>query len=246
MFKDGATRTDAHLRDMSSRSRVLAVDDDPRGLLALALLLRAHGYIVDSVASGPEALRALEGDSYDVIIADEHMPGMSGSEMLAIARKLYPSTVRIVLTAGASVDSTIRSINEAGVFRYLTKPCPQPVLLGTVAEAVKLGTREVLYAQVMDSALTQSRLLMEAGEIASVGHKDQARPVQVSGFAPEELGRLSTREREVLEMVAGGRRVSDIANTLFISNHTVRNHLKAIFRKLDIHSQSEIVRRTRR
>jgi DNA-binding NarL/FixJ family response regulator len=230
---------------MARRFRVLAVDDDPRGLLALVTLLRSHDYVVDSAASGPEALEVMERAEYDIVISDERMPGMTGSELLAIVRIKHPQAMRIVLTASASLVSTIRSINEGAVFRYLTKPCPHDLMLATVAEAIRTKLRESLHAKLIDHALIQSRLLVEAGQMPSPGAHNGIGQVSISGFGPEDLGRLSSREREVLEMLAAGRRVVDIAKTLFISNHTVRNHLKAIFRKLHVHSQSEIVRRMR-
>ena len=69
--------------------------------------------------------------------------------------------------------------------------------------------------------------------------------VHESGFGPELLAMLSEREREVFNLLADGQRLSQIAGSLFISRHTARNHLKAIFRKLDVHSQTEMMDRSR-
>jgi DNA-binding CsgD family transcriptional regulator len=67
----------------------------------------------------------------------------------------------------------------------------------------------------------------------------------VGGFDPQLLATLSLREREVFGLIVDGLRISQIAEALFISPHTARNHLKMIFEKLDVHSQTEVLDRTR-
>jgi two-component system probable response regulator PhcQ len=59
----------------------------------------------------------------DVVISDEKMPGMSGSEFLSLVRQEYPDTIRIILTGYGSLESAIRAINEGEIYRLFTKPC---------------------------------------------------------------------------------------------------------------------------
>jgi two-component system, probable response regulator PhcQ len=229
---------------MVARPTVLIVDDEPNVVEGLGVVLRSEPYTVLTATSGRQALDLLERQSVDVIVTDEEMPGMRGSELLAQVRKLYPETMRLVLTGQASVHSAIRSINEAAVHRYLTKPCPPAVLKSAIAEAVQAKARLAVHARLVEVAREQSRLLAEEGTLSGPVRAPGAAPPP-RGFSEEALQALSLREREVLELLAQGRRVSQIAQSLFISGHTVRNHVKAIFRKLDVHSQVEIVQRAR-
>jgi two-component system probable response regulator PhcQ len=102
---------------------VLIVDDQEliRDLLEEALK-REH-YSVLSAASAEQALALLESHPVDVVISDEVMPGMAGSDFLAIVRRKYPETIRMILTGRARLDSAIKAINEGEVYRFFTKPC---------------------------------------------------------------------------------------------------------------------------
>ena len=117
-------------------AKILIVDDQPMVLDILKQLLDTGPFHVDTALSGPEALDILKRQSVDVIIADERMPGMEGSELLAIVRDQYPDTVRIILTAYASVENAMRAINEAEVFRFLTKPCSVTELRSIIEDAM--------------------------------------------------------------------------------------------------------------
>lgn len=102
---------------------VLIVDDQAaiRGVLQTALT--REGYRVLSAPSAEAALKVLESEAVDVVISDEKMPGMSGTQFLAIVRQRYPDTIRIILTGYASLDTAIRAINEGEIYRFFTKPC---------------------------------------------------------------------------------------------------------------------------
>lgn len=113
---------------------VLCVDDEPRVLQGLRLNLEPH-YRVSTATSGAAALEACQADRPAVIISDLRMPGMDGTDFLSRMRDQNPSAVRILLTGHADVDAAIAAVNQAGVFRFLTKPCRPPMLLGTLEEA---------------------------------------------------------------------------------------------------------------
>ena len=124
--------------------KVLVVDDQPLILGVLKDILSRGPYTVRTAPSGQDALDLMERESIDVVISDERMPGMQGSEFLTIVRKQYPDTVRIILTGHASVDSAIRAINQGEIFRFLTKPVNSEVLHTAVREALahKAGGRD--------------------------------------------------------------------------------------------------------
>lgn len=108
---------------------VLLVDDDQNVLHGLVRAFRHQPYELYTATSGEEALLILKGRNVDVIVTDEQMPGMCGSDLLAWVAENYPEVTRIVLTGRPTVEIAIRAINEGGVYQFFTKPC-NPALLG--------------------------------------------------------------------------------------------------------------------
>jgi two-component system probable response regulator PhcQ len=119
--------------------KVLIVDDEHiiTDLLKDALSREPYGIL--SASSAEEALPILDRERLDVVISDEKMPGMSGSEFLAVVREKYPDTIRMILTGHASLESAIRAINEGEVYRFFTKPCNVFDLAMTIRQAIKLN-----------------------------------------------------------------------------------------------------------
>ena len=105
------------------KQKILLVDDVPAIRDMLAEAFTKDGFEVYTAGSAEEALNLLAGHPVDVIISDEKMPGMSGSQFLAVVRKRYPDTVRMILTGQATLESAIRAINEGEIYRFFTKPC---------------------------------------------------------------------------------------------------------------------------
>ncbi len=121
--------------------KILIVDDQPLVLSVLRDILSRGPYHVLAVESAEKALQLMEGESVDVVISDERMPGMQGSEFLAIVRNKYPQVVRIILTGHASVESAMRAVNESEIFRFLTKPVNRDVLHKAVEDALISKTK---------------------------------------------------------------------------------------------------------
>lgn len=229
-----------------TESRVLVVDDEPEAVDAIREALFREPYEIVGVTDPREALEVLRRTPVDVIVTDEKMPNIEGTELLAIVRREHPSVVRIILTAHASVASTVRAINEGGVFRYLLKPFPARALSDTIREALRTKRKEELRTQVWDGARTQYRALVgafaEGAEPLETGSRapsaEPSDPASHSGWE-----RLSEREREIALALIEGKYPKAIAQLLDISVHTVRNHLKTIYRKLGVRSQLELVTR---
>ena len=116
---------------------LLIVDDEPNVLNVLVDFFSNEPYGVFSAATAEDALDILERENIDVVITDELMPGMSGSEFISIVRKKFPDTVRIILTGHASLEKAIRAINEGEIYRFFTKPCNLVDLALTVRQALK-------------------------------------------------------------------------------------------------------------
>jgi len=120
-----------------AQARVLCVDDEPRIVQGLSAHLRRR-YQVLTAHGGQQALEELKGaGSVAVVVSDMRMPGMDGASLLAEVRRLYPDTVRILLTGEPGRDAVVSAVNKGQIFRFLTKPCPAEELLDCIGAAVE-------------------------------------------------------------------------------------------------------------
>ena len=101
---------------------VLIVDDEEVVRASLGRVLSNFGYNILIAHDGEEALRTLQATSVQVIITDNHMPGLSGVDLLKIVRVRHPLVVRIMLTGDSNPETPVRSINESEVYRFIRKP----------------------------------------------------------------------------------------------------------------------------
>ena len=125
---------------MNSKPRILLVDDEERILRTLTMLLRMQ-YQVFSTTDGHEALKILQQEKINVLISDQRMPTMIGTELLEKAKNLSPNTVRILLTGYADVEAAMDSVNDGEIFRYINKPWGPKELRDTVADAVNIAAK---------------------------------------------------------------------------------------------------------
>ena len=115
---------------------ILVVDDDLAVLDSLTEQLKCEGYTVLASATVEGALELLRSHRFAVIISDQKMPGMLGTELLAEAKRLQPHSSRILITGMLSADTVINAINHGEIFRFLAKPWLRAELLATVTNAV--------------------------------------------------------------------------------------------------------------
>jgi DNA-binding NtrC family response regulator len=115
---------------------VLLVDDDTSLTAALQRRLRNEPYRTIIAGSGDEALLILEGRPVDVLVSDEHMPGMSGVELVSEVRRRRPAVVSVMLSGQASAGTVIRALNQGQIFRFLLKPCDVEELATVVRHAL--------------------------------------------------------------------------------------------------------------
>ncbi len=116
---------------------VLLVDDDADVLHCLTRMLQRQPYQLYTARSGDEAMTLLKCRQVDVIVADERMPGMSGSELLAWVARNYPDVTCIMLTGQASVEAVMRAVNEGSVYHVFTKPCNEVDLAIAIRKALE-------------------------------------------------------------------------------------------------------------
>jgi len=125
---------------MVAASRVLYVDDEPGLCRAFARIFLSDASLrVSTVGTPEEAIELLGRERFDVIVSDLRMPGMSGLELLAAARKRQPETRRLLVSGYADFESALDAINEVGIDRLLTKPWQNEEVRGAVEAAAKLA-----------------------------------------------------------------------------------------------------------
>ncbi len=117
--------------------KILLVDDEPMVLEALKRALRKEGYELAGANSAEQGLDILAKEKIDVVVSDEMMPGMAGSDFLGIVYSEYPETIRILLTGHPNLDTAIRAINKSQVYRFLIKPCSAIELSITIRQALQ-------------------------------------------------------------------------------------------------------------
>ena len=119
------------------KQTVLLVDDDVNVLYGLARALRKQPYHLYTARSAEEAMDALKAHCVDVIVSDEQMTGLCGTDLLVWVARNYPEIVRIVLTGHVTVDSALRAINDGQVYQYLVKPCSDLHLMSMICKALE-------------------------------------------------------------------------------------------------------------
>ena len=206
--------------------RELIVDDHALFRRGLEMVLDEEDDIelVGQASDGAEATLKAAESLPDVVLMDVRMPKSSGIEACRALKEAAPSTKIIMLTISDEEEDLFEAI-RAGASGYLLKDIP----LDEVAESV----RAVHGGQSLISPSMAGKLLTE---FATLGRRDSAQRVEQVP-AP----RLTDREMEVLKLVAKGMNNRDIARELFISENTVKNHVRNILEKLQIHSRMEAV-----
>jgi DNA-binding NarL/FixJ family response regulator len=201
--------------------RVVIVDDHPLTQEALASLLTQHGFdVVGQAASGEEAIKLTAKIQPDLVLLDLSMPGMSGLEALPELRRLAPACEVVVLTASGT-EANLMSAIRGGAAGYVLKTEPPQRIIEFL--------RGVANGEAALSGAIARRLL------------EQVRDGGVRNLAvPDEIAsKLSARELEVLLLLDEHLGTEEIARRLYISEHTVRSHVKSLLRKLDVSSRRE-------
>ena len=207
--------------------RVLIVDDHALFRRGLEMVLDEENDIelVGQASDGAEATQRAAESLPDVVLMDIRMPKSSGIVACRAMKEAAPSTKIVMLTISDEEEDLFEAI-RAGASGYLLKDIP----LDEVAEAV----RAVHGGQSLISPSMAGKLLTE---FATLARRNEDEPPQQQLPAPK----LTEREMEVLKLVAKGMNNRDIAKELFISENTVKNHVRNILEKLQIHSRMEAV-----
>ncbi len=133
---------------------VLCVDDEVNVLNALKRLFRKEGFTLLTASSGAEALKLLQDNPVHMIISDQRMPEMSGTELMARVKECYPDMIRIILTGYTDVDTITESINQGHIYKFFLKPWNDQSLVLEIRQALEqydlVQTNKTLHQKVLE------------------------------------------------------------------------------------------------
>lgn len=202
--------------------RVVLADDHRIMRQGLAALLDREPdiRIVGEAADGVEAVKASLALRPDMVIADLTMPKLNGIEAIRRILDRMPETKTICLSIHSD-PQRVAAVIDAGIRGYLLKDCAFEELV----QAVRLVLCDKVY------------LSPEIAGIVLEGYRGRRSDAEASAFSD-----LTTREREILQLLAEGHATKDIANRLNVSPKTVGAHREHVMRKLEIHNIAELTR----
>ncbi len=202
-----------------SRAKVLLVDDHPLVLDSLRQLIEPHFTVVGMVGDAQELLSRAKDLQADVILLDASLPGMSGFEAARQLKVLLP-TVKIIMVTMLTEAISVSEAFKAGASGYVLKQSASDELHEAI-ESVLMNKRYV--SRKVDADVREA--------------------VEHEWFRPEGYSsELTTRQREILVLLADGRSTKDIAQALKISMKTVEFHKANITRKLGVHTTSDLIK----
>lgn len=177
---------------MLQGAKILIVDDERTTRLSLSEIFTLRGATTAVAADGQEALDLIAKNSYDLIVLDIKMPGVSGLQVLETVQRVAPATVVILLTAHATVDSAIRALRQ-GAFDYLLKPA-QPKTIIEVVERGLAKRQEYVRRQNLVGLMEQTVEAFRLGDApASVPAAKTSEPVLQAGDLSLDIGRREAR-----------------------------------------------------
>ncbi len=203
-------------------TRLLLADDHRMLRDSLRRSLEEHGFdVVGEAGDGAEAVRLAQTLTPDVVLMDVSMPNLDGVEATRQIARVVPGSQVVMLTMHADGEVMARAI-QAGAVGYLVKDCS----IDDVVSVLRLA------------ASGESVLSPELATSMLADVKKRAR-----GWGNGEAAVISAREEEVLQLVADGLSLPEVAAALYISVKTVKNHLASIYAKLDARDRTQAVLR---
>ena len=222
MATNGAQTAAVHARGTETRCRVVVADDDVLLREGVASLLERTGFeVVGRAGDGAELIELVRRLKPDLVLVDIRMPpnhSLEGLEAARAIRRELPDTGIVVLSAHVEVDHAMELLESGRRTGYLLKG-----RVTDVDEFVDTLDRIARGASVIDPALVH--------ELVAARHRN------------DPLAELSSREREVLSLMAEGRSNAGIARRLFVTEGTVEKHVRSILSKLPIRATQDDHRR---
>lgn len=209
------------MTEVAQTSRtILVVDDEINIINALKRTLRRDGYTILTANSGEEGLALLVKHEVGVIISDQRMQQMTGVEFLRKVKTLYPKTLRIVLSGYTELESVTRAINEGAIYKFLTKPWDDDLLLDNIREAF-------LHYEMEQENLRLTRELQSANDELSMLNLNLEQKVADKTREITRSINVLQISQEILEHLPIGIIGIDNQNMIVVSNRRA----EAIFRQ---------------
>jgi DNA-binding NarL/FixJ family response regulator len=206
--------------------RVVVVDDDPhiRLVIAQELMADARTLLVAQAGSVREGRKAIKQYEFDVLLVDLNLGDGDAFDLLEYLKPTRPSVQAVVISVMENEEQVIRAF-ELGASGYVSKNS----WFGNYSQAVL----QVANGGASITPNLARRLLQRFGRANSAESKRRQ---------PDEADRLSTREKEILRLVASGYTSVEVGSRLLISSMTVNTHLRNIYRKLQVRTRAQAVR----
>lgn len=204
-------------------------------------LQRAGFSVLGLAASGAEAVAQINRHRPNLVVMDIGLPGeLDGIQVAATMDGA--ASIPVLYVTGRVDEATLARASTTNVMGYVVKPFDERQLQTAAVLAItRAGVLSRTAGSLQKHRATEQALQTIAGVLQEMGI------VHASGWETKPgLSALSRREMEVMRRLVNNARVSTIARVLHLSPHTVRNHLKTIYRKLGVHSQTELIEWTRR
>jgi len=211
---------------MKEQARLLFVDDEERIVNLLRMMFRAD-YEVHIATSGQQALEIIAAHNIHVIVSDQRMPGMTGTELLSEVRQRSPATMRVLLTGYSDLSAIVGSVNEGEVFRFINKPWDQAEIKDIIADAVEAARATAGIALLSTEVPAHASGADERPELLllddSPSHREAIShilgvdyTVRCATSIPEALSILEQHNVGVIvsEAVVGGQSAGDLLRVL--------------------------------
>ena len=183
------------------QNSLLLVDDEPNVSTSLLRLLRKENYQVFTAESGEKALEILQKNPIKVIVSDQRMPNMTGSELFAQVKEKYPDTIRIILSGYTDFESISDAINKGSIYKFLEKPWNNEVFRAEIRQAFDtqgLMQRNQQLNHLFESTIEAITICNEQGCIESVNpafcHLTDFFPIDVIGKPLMDLFKIYPQE----------------------------------------------------
>ena len=209
----------------AGKPRVFLVDDHAMFRSGVRSELAGHVQVVGEADDVGPAIAAITEAVPDVVLLDVHLPGGGGQAVVAAVKPQLPDVRFLALSASDAPEDVIAVI-RAGARGYVTKTISGPDLVDAV---LRVAAGDAVFSPRLAGFVLDA---FASGDAAS-----QERP----SFDPE-LDQLTTREREVLRLIARGYTYKEIARDLFISVKTVESHVSSVLRKLQLSTRHQLTR----
>lgn len=129
---------------------ILVVDDETRIITAITRALRNEPCTTLGASTAEDALQILASQPVAVVVSDESMPGMKGTDLLSHIRQHYPDTVRILMTGHGDLDTAISAVNRGEIYRFFTKPCNMGEFIIAIRQALSYQKRQAQARRLLD------------------------------------------------------------------------------------------------